>query len=210
MTAARARTRRRRWIGILASACLGLGATVVAAKVHDCVDPNTGAVTKSDIPCGAQGETTAEALAIAERKRAAAIKEASYRDARRADEQLLDKHPDLSTYRTQRSAELESAIRLLGPLNARLYELIAERKPLDLEAEFYKGKPLPTWLRDKLEASDASFTALTQMFRDLEHAIAIVVEKYEAPRERLARLWGGTPPGSMGPLVPTAPVAVKR
>ena len=149
-------------------------------------------------------------VALAEAKRVAAIREAIHRDARRADEQLLDKYPDPQAYDTLRAADLAPVIRQIRQSNARLLELIAERKPLDIEAEFYKGKPLPIWLRDKIEASDASFKALTQVFRDLEHAIATVAERYEAPRERLARLWGGTAPGSMGPLVAFTAVAVKR
>jgi len=90
---------------------------------------------------------------------------------------------------------------------ARRDRFIAERKPLDLEAEFYKGKPLPAWLHKKIEESDSSFRGVTQTFRDIEHDIAVIVKKYDDPRERLGKLWGGAAPGSMGPLVTVATVA---
>ena len=98
-------------------------------------------------------------------------------------------------------------IRHIGQSTARLFELVAERKPLDLEAEFYKGKPLPAWLQKKMEQSDKSFRELTQTFGDLEHDLAVVVTKYEDPRQRLGKLWGGAAPGSMGPLISGTAVA---
>jgi hypothetical protein len=101
-------------------------------------------------------------------------------------------------------------IRLVGQATARLVELVAERKPLDLEAEFYKGKPLPAWLHKKMEQSEKSFRELTQTFRDLEHDLAVLVKKYDDPRERLGKLWGGAAPGSMGPLVFVSGTAVAR
>jgi hypothetical protein len=88
--------------------------------------------------------------------------------------------------------------------------LIAERKPLDLEAEFYKGKPLPAWLQKKIEASEISFKVLTQVFLDLEHTLAGIVKKYHDSRERLGKLWAGAAAGSMGPLVPITAVANSR
>jgi len=198
----------RRVVGIAATAFLGLGCVTATAKVYDCVDPRTKAVTKSDIPCPtAQGPTMVEDVERAQAARLALIKEQIRRAAKRADDQLVEKYPDEATYRKLRAADLEPVIRQIGQATARFFELIAERKPLDLEAEFYKGKPLPAWLQKKIEASEISFKVQTQVFRDLEHELAGVVRKYQDPRERLGNLWAGEAPGSMGPLVSNAAVA---
>jgi hypothetical protein len=208
MDALRARSSLRRTVGVVAGACLGLGGVAAAARVHDCIDPATKAVTKSDIPCPtAQGPTAAEAAADAEAKRLALIENGLRHDAKRADDQLLERYPDETAYRRLRAADLEPVTHHIGQATARLSQLIAERKPLDLEAEFYKGKPLPPWLHKKIEESESSFRGLTQNFRDLEHDLAAIVKKYDEPRERLGKLWGGAAPGSMGPLVPVTSVA---
>jgi hypothetical protein len=208
MDALPARSGTRRVVGVAAAAFLGLGCVTATAKVYDCVDPRTKAVTKSDIPCPtARGPTMVEAVAGAEATRQAVIDEQIHRAAKRADDQLLEKYPDEATYRKLRAADLEPVIRQIGQATARFFELIAERKPLDLEAEFYKGKPLPAWLQKKIEASEISFKVQTQVFRDLEHELAGVVRKYHDPRERLGKLWAGAAPGSMGAVVPNAAVA---
>ena len=198
-------------VAVLAGGCLGLGLPcAAAAKFQDCVDPKTKAVTKSDTCPTAQGPTVVESVDAAEAQRLKDIDEQLRRDVKRADNQLLERYPDEATYLRLRAADLAPVIRLVGQATARLFELVAERKPLDLEAEFYKGKPLPAWLQKKMEQSDKSFRELTQTFGDLEHDLAVVVRKYDDPRQRLGKLWGGAAPGSMGPLVSVSGTAVAR
>jgi hypothetical protein len=184
---------------------LGLAAPAWAsAKVYKCVDPVTKAVTASDTPCGlAQGPTPAEAAASAEEARAAAIQVELKKEAARADRQLLNRFPDEASHRQAQRAELESVARNIDRAKTRLDQLIAERKPLDEEAKFYVGKHLAPALKRSIDASDASFNALADVFHDLEQRVVEIVAKYGNERERLRKLWAGAPLGSMGPLAPT-------
>jgi hypothetical protein len=204
MGAARTTTGTARWSGAFAGALLSLGALSAVAKVHDCIDAKTKAPVKSDIPCPTQGPTTIEAAAKAEAERLAGIAEQGRKDAKRADQQLLNRYPDEATYRRLRSADLDPVIRQIGQATTHLFELLEERKPLDMEAEFHRGKALPAWLEKKFDANDSSLRALAQRFRDLEHDLAVVVGKYDDPHQRLVKLWHGAEPGSMGLLVPLA------
>ena len=207
MEAARATTGTARWTAAVAGALLSLGALSAVAKVHDCIDAKTKAPVKSDIPCTTQqGLTAIEAAAKAEADRLAGIAEQGQRDAKRADQQLLNRYPDEATYRRLRSADLDPVIRQIGQATTHLFELLEARKPLDMEAEFHKGKALPAWLEKKFDANDSSLRALAQRFRDLEHDLAVVVGKYDDSHQRLVKLWHGAEPGSKGLLVPLAAV----
>jgi len=185
---------------------LGLAAPGWAfGKVYKCVDPVTKAITASDTPCRlAQGPTPAEAAASADEARAAAIQAEIKREAARADRQLLNRFPDEASLRQAQRAELEGAARNIDHAKVRLDQLIAERKPLDEEAKFYVGKRLTPALKRSIDASDASFNALADVFRGQEQQVVDIVAKYGTERERLSKLWAGAPPGSMGLLAPTA------
>ncbi len=91
---------------------------------------------------------------------------------------------------------------------ARFDELVKERKPLNDEVEFYANRTLPINLKAKLEANDASLLAVMEAAKVQQSEIERLNRQYDAELERLKRLWAGTPPGSMGPLVvPPAPPA---
>ena len=78
----------------------------------------------------------------------------------------------------------------------RFYELAAERKPLDKERAFYENKPMPAWLRSKLDASDAQFAALTEILRGHEQKIGEIQARYQCQRDTYGKLWAGAAPGS--------------
>jgi hypothetical protein len=117
---------------------------------------------------------------------------------------LLYRYPDEATYRKLMAGDLAVVIGHLGGANARLAEVVAQRKPLDQQAAFYKDKPMPPALQARIDESEASFKALADVFRGLEQDVALIVDKYERPRERLEKLWAGAPLGSMGLYDPAA------
>jgi hypothetical protein len=181
------------------------------AKVYRCTDPVTKAVTISDIECRQERvPTPAEAAASTEAARIAAIAADGKRAAERADRQLRDKFPDEATHRKARVADLDDVNLNLRGAMRRLQQLKVERKPLDEEAKFYLGKPFPPVLKRSIDASEASFAALTDLFRGLEMQVAEIVARYRIERERLGKLWAGAPPGSMGLLPPVAEASAPR
>ena len=125
--------------------------------------------------------------------------------ARREDWRWLDRYPDEASHRRAEAGELQAVIAHLRPANERLAQLIAARRPLDIEAAFHKGKPLsqwPPWLLRKLEENDGSLLALRDVFRLLEQDVEFIVAKYANERGHLRKLWGGAAPGSIGFLKP--------
>jgi hypothetical protein len=181
------------------------------AKVHRCVDPVTKTVTLSDLECGQDRvPTPAEAAASIEAARVAGIAADARKAAERADRQLVNRFPDEATHRTAQVADLNDVIVNLRVALRRLEQLKVERKPLDEEAKFYVGKPLPPVLKRSIDASEASFAALVDVFHSLETQVAEIVAKFGIERERLLKLWAGTPPGSMGLLAPTAAASASR
>ncbi len=171
------------------------------ARMNKCVDPVTKAVTLSDLPCKESlAPTPAQAAASAEADRQAEIEEAGRQAARRADRQLRDKYPDQASHRRAHHNELLEVSRMLRGPTARYRELVEQRKPLDVQAAFYVGKPLPLELKRKFDANEAAFAALVDVFRGLQLEVAAIDAQFGNERARLSRLWAGAPPGSMGPL----------
>jgi hypothetical protein len=82
----------------------------------------------------------------------------------------------------------------------RMRTLETERKPLDNEAEFYLGKPMPAKLRSALDANDAAMGAQREIAAAQQAEVERVNRIYDTELTRLRRLWTGAPPGSMGPL----------
>ncbi len=186
---------------------MALGAGSAFAKFYTCTDPVTGIVTKSDIPCKSpEPRVTDTKPRPTTPGPIAPIVPA----ARRADWQLLDKYPDEAAHRNAEGAELEVVTRYIAQSMNRLDELKVRRKHLAEEAEFYKGKALPPDLQRAIDASDASSTALRDVFRGLEMDVAHIVAKYDHERDHLRKLWAGAPAGSIGFLVPVAESSPRR
>jgi hypothetical protein len=131
-------------------------------------------------------------------RRATAEREAKAEAVRR-DRNLLQRYPNEATHRSAREAALESVRASILISENRLKELATERKPLNEEAEFYKGKPLPFKLKQQIDANEAS----TQAQRDAQTTQKAEQERvakiFDAELARLKRLWAGAAPGSLGP-----------
>ncbi len=187
-------TTRRLIVSAIVGAAIATCQAPAFAKFHKCVDPVTKAVNITDIACPQEGAPTpAEAAASAEAARIAAIAEEARLAAERADRQLLEKYPDEATHRKAERAEIEDAVRKIRLAMKRYDAVTVERKPLDEQTPFYVGKPLPPTLRRAIDANDASFAALTDVFRGLEMEVNNIVARYKSERERLRKRWGGAP-----------------
>lgn len=143
-----------------------------------------------------------EALACAEYSRLATIVQDCWHAAVRDDRRRLERYPDEATHRKAETTELAVVLVKLRAPNVRLAELLAKRKTLDAEAEFYKGKPMPRELQREIDASDASLQALRDAFRGLEGEVVGIVDRYADERGHLRKLWDGAAPGSIGAFQP--------
>ena len=149
---------------------------------------------------------TAEERAEKEAKeRKAAEQRAAQADARRRDQNLLQRYPNEAAHRKARESALDTVRVAIKASDARLKALAAERKPLLDEAEFYAGKKLPAKLKGQIEANDAATEAQREAAEAQQAELERVNRFYDAELDRLKLLWAGALPGSLGPIQPQTP-----
>jgi hypothetical protein len=203
--------RQRRVLAAAAAVAITAAHGLALGKVHTCTDPVTHSRTLSQLPCPeATGPTPAEVLATTKREQEDAIAAELKRAAANVDRQLLLKYPEEGIQRKAHGEELQGVFRNLRSAAARFAELVAKRKPLDDEAAFYKGRPLPLALQRSIDGSEASFDALTDVFRGLRSEVADIETRRGLELERLRGLWAGAAPGSMGLLASASASSVGR
>lgn len=145
-----------------------------------------------------------EERAAAERRELElATQRAAQADAVRHDRNLLARFRTQARHDAARQAALDDVQKASAASERRLRELAAERKKLDDEAEFYKGRPQPMKLKQQLDANDAAVEAQQLFLSQQGEEAARVNRRYDLELARLKRLWAGAPPGSLGPP-PTA------
>jgi hypothetical protein len=136
------------------------------------------------------------------REREAKIALSAKKDAILRDRNLMQRYPDEATHRKARAKALDEVSGSVRNYEARIALLLAERKKLREEAEFYEPlkKPLPAKLRQALDANDASLQAQNGLMQNQQNEVARINALYDAELARLRRLWSGAPAGSLGPL----------
>jgi len=134
-------------------------------------------------------------------------------DAVRRDRNLMQRFPDEEAHGKARAKVLDE-LRVAGKIYAdRIVLLTAERKKLDDDKYFYVNervnKPLPSALKQKIDANEASLAAQKSLEQNNINETARINALYDAELARLRKLWAGAQPGSLGPLPgPPAPAAV--
>ena len=127
-----------------------------------------------------------------------AEQKAAQADAVRRDRNLVARFPDETTHRKAREAAQDTVRLAMKATELRLKELARERKPLQDEAEFYKGRALPARLKQQLDANDAGVDAQRQATANQQAELVRINSLYDAELSRLRRLWAGAAPGSLG------------
>jgi hypothetical protein len=137
-------------------------------------------------------------------QRTAAVALANKQEAMRRDRNLLARFPDEATHRKARQEALDPVRKGVKQSEQRLAALAIERKPMNDEAEFYVGKPLPFKLKLQMDANDASVDAQKSLLQNQQLEYARVDSLYDAELERLRLLWQGARPGTLGVIAGAA------
>jgi hypothetical protein len=132
-------------------------------------------------------------------ERQAALQRAANADAVRRDRNLVNRYPNEAAHQKARAAALDTVRLAIRSTELRVKELTQERKPLDDEAEFYKGRTLPMRLKQQLDANDAAVEAQRTAAQNQSAELVRINQLYDIELERLRRLWAGAQPGSLGP-----------
>lgn len=218
----------------IAKLSLALGLLAMAgassAAIYSCVDGNGRRLT-SDRPiaeCLAREQRllntdgsikqvvpptmTVDELAEADaKKRQAEADRAAQQDAVRRDRNLLNRFPNEAAHNKAREAALDDVRKGVKFSEDRLAALQRERKPLAEESEFYKGKKLPSKLKQQLDANDAAAAAQRSLVQNQKDEIHRIDSLYDLELGRLKKLWGGLQPGSAGVLpAASSPPAARK
>ena len=149
---------------------------------------------------------TAEERAEREaRERKELEEKAAYNDAVRRDRNLKSRYPNEAAHNKARESALEAVRASMRTSAQRVKELETERKPLQDEADFYRGRQLPSRLKQQLDANETSVAAQRELIQTQEAELQRVNRIYDLELEHLRKLWRGAPPGSIS-LV-SAPMA---
>lgn len=206
-------------LALTGAAALAQPATPPPAGIYTCIDDNGRRLTADrPIPACAGKEqqvlnrdgsiktvlprtlTAEERTEQEAREREAALQRAAQADAVRRDRNLTARFPNEAAHAKAREAALDTVRLAMRASEIRQRDLAAERRPLQQEAEFYKGKTLPAKLKTALDANDASAEAQRSSAANQEAELVRINRIYDAELDRLRKLWAGTPAGTLGPL----------
>jgi hypothetical protein len=125
-------------------------------------------------------------------------------DAVRRDRNLMQRFPNEAEHSKARTKALDDLRLAAKNSDARIALLMTERKKLEDEKQFYVNeqvnKPLPTFLKQKLDANDAALDAQKSLAQNQDSEVARINKLYDAELARLRKLWAGAQPGSLGPV----------
>lgn len=136
-------------------------------------------------------------------ERQAALQRAAHNDAVRRDRNLMARYPSEGAHQKAREAALDTVRLAIKATEQRMKDLAAERKPLQDEVEFYKGRQLPLKLKQQLDANDAAMEAQRAASKTQAAELARINALYDVELGRLRALWAGTSPGAL-PVVNTS------
>ena len=121
------------------------------------------------------------------------------KDAVKYDQLLLRRYPDEAAHQRARDKALDGFRAAVLSAEARLRELATERKKLNDEVEFYRGRVVPTSLKQRIEGNDAQAEAQRTSIKNAQAEQARINRVFDVELDRLRKLWKGVMPGSLGP-----------
>jgi hypothetical protein len=168
--------------------------------IRECLDReqaelNSDGSVRRKLPPSLTADERATAEEAARRK--AAI-ESTRNDAARRDRNLMARYKDEISHNKARESSLELARRLVRSSELRLKELENERRTLQDEAEFYKGRELPLRLKNQFDANNVTTEAQRSLVSTHQAELNRLTAFYDEELARLRKLWAGAAPGSLG------------
>lgn len=125
-------------------------------------------------------------------------------DAVRRDRNLMQRFPNEAEHNKARNKALDDSRLAAKNSETRIALLLKERKKLEEDKEFYVNaqvnKPLPTFLKQKLDANEAALEAQRTLSQTQQEEYSRINDNYDLELVRLRKLWAGAQPGSLGPV----------
>jgi len=199
----------------VASAFAALGAPAVHAQgnaqsIYTCIDSKGRRIT-SDRPIvdcldreqqrlGKTGTvrevippsyTREEREKLEAQRRAEAEKEARIQEEKRRDRALLVRYPNQAVHDKERQEALLQIDEVISAVNKREVALMAQRKDIDTEFEFYSSDPnkAPMWLKRKREDNEKQMEVQKRFLADQIQEKQRVNARFDEELVKLKQLW---------------------
>jgi len=157
---------------------------------------------------------TAQEQAIEEEKeRRAAEERARIAEERRRERALLTRYPNRTAHDRERTEAIGQIDEVMKAASKRLNELIADRKAIDLEMEFYQKDPskAPPRLRRMVDENNESVAVQRRFIASQEAEKARVNARFDEELVKLSQLWAmkAVIPAMGGTVKPASPSATR-
>ncbi|WP_428300482.1 DUF4124 domain-containing protein [Hydrogenophaga sp.] len=199
----------------------GLWSTVAQAQIYTCVDAkgrrltsdrpivecldreqhqmgNTGTVIRTLPP----SYTADERARLEAQRKLEAEQRARVLEERRRERALLIRYPNQGVHDKERAEALAQIDEVIGAVNKRELALVAQRKEIDVELEFYQSdvSKAPSWLRRKLEDNEKQMVVQKRFLDEQAQEKQRINARFDEELAKLKQLWAanGVRTGSAG------------
>jgi hypothetical protein len=172
--------------------------------IRECLDREQKVLNADGSPRQVVGPsmTAEERAAFEEAERARMVAEGARRDAVRQDRNLMARYRNEEAHQRARESALEPTVAAIKSGERRLDDLGKERKQLDEEVEFFKGKALPRKLKQQFEQNETAVAAQRGAIEQHRQEMQRINALFDEELGRLKKLWAGALPGTLGSKTP--------
>jgi Domain of unknown function (DUF4124) len=188
----------------------GLWSTLVQAQIYSCVDSkgrrltsdrpivecldreqqqhgNTGIVRKTLPP----SYTADERAKLDAQRKVEEEQRARVQEEKRRDRALLIRYPTQVVHDKERAEALAQIDEVVGAVNKRELALVAQRKEIQVELEFYQGdiSKAPNWLKRKLEDNEKQMVVQKRFLDEQAQEKQRINARFDEELVKLKQLW---------------------
>ncbi|WP_439518191.1 DUF4124 domain-containing protein [Hydrogenophaga sp.] len=126
---------------------------------------------------------------------------ARVQEEKRRDRALLIRYPNQGVHDKERADALGQIDEVIGAVNKREQALVAQRKEIDVEMEFYQGdaSKAPNWLKRKIEDNEKQMVVQKRFLDEQAQEKQRINARFDEELAKLRQLWataGGTRTGA--------------
>jgi hypothetical protein len=188
----------------------GLWSTEVQAQIYTCVDAkgrrltsdrpivecldreqhqlgNTGTIVKTLPP----SYTADERAQLEAQRKLEAEQRARVLEERRRERALLIRYPNQGVHDKERAEALAQIDEVIGAVHKRELALVAQRKEIDVELEFYQSdvSKAPSWLRRKFEDNEKQMVVQKRFLDEQAQEKQRINARFDEELAKLRQLW---------------------
>jgi Domain of unknown function (DUF4124) len=175
--------------------------------IAECIDRSQQEITPSGTVKRVLGPTLTaqERAALEEKEKAEAEARLLLVEEKRRNRALLSRYPNRAAHDRERAIAVAQVDEVVKAGVKRAYELVEQRKAINIEMEFYKGdinKATPA-LKRRVDENDNNMAAQKRSFADQDSEKQRINLRFDEELAKLKVLWAMM----AAPITPAAPIA---